>query len=147
MPSLQQIIAEIQLSPDLIDAHKERVVRIIREAEQRLRIKAAPNKPRNIKNAKGLVTLDEWERIYGTLCTNTMPAWIRQNSLCPIMVQKMITEFRDEMLAKGKTYADFARAFHTYLRKGYLSKRLSGCTLERSPFTHRVVVDTKGVNL
>lgn len=147
MPSIKQIIAEIQLAYDLPQGHKVKAVQIIRDAEERLRAKKAPNLMRNIKNAKGLVELGEWERIYGTLCTNMMAEWIKQCGLCPIIVQKMIIEFRDEMLAKGKTYADFARAFHVYLRKGYLSRKLMDCTLARSPFTQHVVLDNKGVNL
>lgn len=147
MPSMKQIIAEIQLAADLPSNHKAKAVQIIRDAEERLRLKTAPNRMRNIKNAKGLVELAEWERVYGTLCTNMIADWVKQVGLCPIMVQKMITEFRDEMMAKGKTYADFARAFHVYMRKGYLSKKLMDCTLSRSPYTQQVVLDNKGVNL
>lgn len=147
MPSIQQIIAEIQLATDLPQGHKVKAVQIIRDAEQRIRAKIAPNTPRNIKNAKGLVTLYEWESVNGVLCTSLMAAWVKSCDLCPIMVQKMITEFRDEMMAKGKTYADFPRAFHVYLRKGYLSRKLMDCTILRSPFSQQVVLDTKGVNL
>lgn len=147
MPSIKQIIAEIQIASDLVDAHKTKVVNIIKEAEARLQAKSAPNRSRNIKNARGLVTLEEWERANGFLSTCHMAPWIVSNRLCPIMVQRMIMEFRDEMVAKGKTYADFERAFHVYLRKGYLSKKIMDCTLVRSPFTQQVVLDTKGVNL
>jgi hypothetical protein len=147
MPSINQIIAEIQEDMDLVDAHKLKVVRIIREAEKRIAARTPASAPRNIKNAKGLVQLGEWEDLHGKLCTNMMPDWIKQCGLCPIMVQKAIIEFREEMLAKGKTYADFARAFQTYLRKGYLSKKLADCTIARSPFSQQVVLDTKEVRL
>lgn len=147
MPSIQQIIAEIQLATDLPQGHKVKAVQIIRDAEQRIRAKIAPNMPRNIKNAKGLVTLDEWEGSNGTLRTSMFFDWIKEHQLCPIMMRCMIEEFRCEMQAKGKKYADFARAFHVYVRKGYLSKRMMDCTLSRSPYSQQVVLDTKGVNL
>lgn len=147
MSSIKQIIAEIQIATDLPQGHKVKAVQIIRDAEERLRVRVDPNKVRNIKNARGLMTLDEWENINGRLCSNMMPEWIKSCALCPIMVQQMIAEFRCEMMAKGKTYANFERAFHVYLRKGYLSKKLMDCTVARSPFSHHVVLDNKGVSL
>ena len=59
--------------------------------------------------------------------------WIRKKLLCPILIGKMIEEFRTEMIGKGKQYADFRAAFQTYLTKGYLSRSLSNCLLANSP--------------
>lgn len=146
MPSIQQIIAEIQLAPDLPPNHKAKAVQIIREAEQRLKLKGVSSKPRKAAG-KNLVLLDEWEREHGTLASSMMLDWIESHQLCRQMVKQMIVEFRDEMLAKGKQYANFKAAFITYLAKGYLSKPITACTLSRSPFKNGTTIDHRGVTL
>lgn len=146
MPSIKQIIAEIQLAETLRPNQKTFVVQAIRDAEQRLTLKLVGTKVRKISNAKGLMTLDRYEE-NGILHIGMMGEWVVKNKLCPIAVMNMIAEFRTEMLAKGKQYADFLRAFQVYLAKGYLSKKMTECTLERSPHRRETVVDNRGVNL
>lgn len=147
VPSIKQVIAEIQLDEALPIQHRDKVVRIIREAEQRVLLRR-PDRPRGITGARGLMTLIEWELKVGSkLSTSMMAEWVVAHKLDPIMITKMIEEFRGDMLAKGKMYANFERAFHTYLRKGYLTQKFMNCTLEHSPFTSRTVVNNKGVDL
>lgn len=146
MSSIKQIIAEIQLAADLPPSHKAKAVQIIRDAEERLKLKA-PAAPRKITNARNLMTIEEWEQIHSPDPYHRLFNWIRNSQLCPKVVGNMLEEFRVEMRAKGKQYANFRMAFQTYLTKGYLSKKITECTLENSPFKHGTVVHTKGVNL
>jgi hypothetical protein len=146
MPSIQQIIAEIQLAPDLPPNHIAKAVQIIRDAEQRLKLKGATSRPRKAQG-KNLVTLQEWEQAHGTLTSAMMTEWIDRLKLCRLMVSCMVDEFRGEMIAKGKQYANFKAAFMTYLAKGYLSKQITACTLERSPHKTATIMDNRGVNL
>lgn len=148
MPSIKQIIAEIQLAATLGPNQKSFVVQAIRDAEQRLTLKLIGTKVRKISNAKGLVTLEAWETGRGKeLHYTDLTAWIAKHRLCEFSVRMMIEEFRAEMQAKGKQYADFSRAFNVYLTKGYLSKKMSDCTIERSPYRQQTVIDKRGVNL
>lgn len=147
MPSIKQVIAEIQLAPDLPPAHIAKAVQIIRDAEERLKNKGLSSRPRKITGAKNLVILSEWEAEKGKLCADMMLGWLRGHGLCPSMIEEMIEEFRGEMFAKGKQYANFKAAFITYLNKGYLSKRLEQCKLERSPHYNRTTLDKRGVTL
>lgn len=146
MPSIQQIIAEIQLAQDLPPNHITKAIQIIRDAEQRLKIKGVASRPRKA-TGKNLVTLQEWEAKHATLSIVMMPDWIETHKLCYLMVSDMISEFRGEMIAKGKQYANFKAAFMTYLAKGYLSKKMDACTLERSPHKQQTVIDRRGVTL
>lgn len=146
MPSIKQIIAEIQASDTLPPSHKVKVVQIIRDAEERLKLKVT-SQPRKVKNAKGLVTLEEWEVAHGRLGIDHVIAWVNATKLCPRMIAAMIDEFRREMMAKGKQYANFKMAFQTYLGKGWLSKPITLCTLERSEFKSQTFIQTKGVSL
>lgn len=146
MPSIQQIIAEIQLAPDLPANHITKAVQIIRDAEQRLKLKGATSRPRKA-SGKGQVTLQEWEAAHGSLRLTMMSDWMDSHKLCYDMVRTMIDEFRGEMIAKGKQYANFKAAFMTYLAKGYLSKRMEACTLERSTFKTKTTVSSRGIVL
>lgn len=146
MPSIQQIIAEIQLAPDLPPNHKVKAVQIIRDAEQRLKLKGVNSKPRK-PSGKNLMTLQEWEEQYGLLQPVNMTGWAASKKLCPRMLADMISEFRTEMMAKGKQYANFKMAFQTYLAKGYLSKTITACMLERSPYKTQTTLDNRGVTL
>ena len=142
MPSIQQIIAEIQLAPDLPPNHKVKAVQIIRDAEQRLKLKGVNSKPRK-PSGKGLVALEDWEAADGwQKSQHGMAAWIDRHHLDSNTVNEMVDEFRREMKAKGKQYANFAMAFQTYLRKGYLSKPMTACVKKEN--TH---IDRKGVTL
>lgn len=146
MPSIQQIIAEIQLAPDLPPTHIAKAVQIIRDAEQRLKLKGATSRPRKA-SGKNLVTIQEWEAQHGTLSTHMMTEWIIRLDLCQQMVAIMVAEFRGEMIAKGKQYANFKAAFMTYLTKGYLSKQITACTTSRSPYYNKTTMDNRGVTL
>lgn len=78
-------------------------------------------KVRKIKKptGDGMITLPQWE------VDNKwdLRQWVASNELCPHMVKDLLEEFRNEMMAKGKKYVDFRRAFILYVAKGYLSKR------------------------
>ena len=147
MPSIQQIIAEIQLADDLPPNHKVKAVQIIRDAEQRLKLKGLQSKPRKVTNGKNLMTLQDWEKENTLLNVGMLENWVKSNGLCPQIISRMIGEFRAEMIAKGKQYANFKAAFTTYMIKGYLSRRLSACTLQMSPFNQETIIDNKGVTL
>lgn len=146
MPSIQQVIAEIQLAPDLPANHITKAVQIIRDAEQRLKLKGAVSRPRKA-SGKNLVTLQEWEYTHSKLSIVMMAPWIESNRFCHLVISDMVEEFRGEMIAKGKQYANFKAAFMTYLTKGYLSKKIDACAIERSPYKHKTVIDSRGVNL
>ena len=146
MPSVKQVIAEIQLAADLPPGHIAKAIQIIRDAEERLKIKGATNRPRKA-SGKNLVTLQEWEDRYGTLSTSMMADWIERQELCSMMIQLRIAEFRGEMIAKGKQYANFKAAFMTYLAKGYLSKSMEACSLAKSSFQAKTTINSRGVNL
>ena len=142
MPSIQQVIAEIQLAPDLPPHHITKVVNIIKEAEQRLKIKGVNSKPRKITNAKNLMTVREWEDKFGVLRWQIMRSWIESNNLDRLKIAEMLAEFFDEMDAKGKQYADFRAAFKVYLVKGYLSKKFLDCVKKE-----HTCIDNRGVTL
>lgn len=146
MPSIQQIIAEIQLAPDLPPNHKVKAIQIIRDAEQRLKLKNIGKSPRRVMG-KNLMTLQEWESRHDILSIVMMTEWMGDNGLCFLTVSDMVKEFRGEMIAKGKQYANFKAAFMTYLAKGYLSKKMEDCTNERSRYKTQTTIDRKGVNL
>ena len=88
------------------------------------------------------MTIDEWLEHNGSLFTPSMFTWIKAKNLDRVIISDLIGEFQDEMRAKGKQYANFAMAFQTYLRKGYLSKPLSACV--RKQQTH---IETRGNTL
>lgn len=148
MASIQQIIAEIQLATDLPPGHIAKAIQIIRDAENRLKLKSQNSKPRKVSNGKNLVTLEIWEQEGGWQRTaKSIKDWVERYGLCPKMTEEMLDEFRREMISKGKQYANFAMAFQTYLRKGYLSKNMFACMLERSPYTNKTILDKRGVTL
>ena len=142
MPSIKQIIAEIQLAQTLGPNQKQFVVNAIRDAEERLKLRA-PRAPRKIVGAKGLVTLEQWESQHGQLTTCHVAKWSEKElKLDGTIIGTLIDEFRADMLSKGKQYANFALAFQTYLRRGYLSK-----TLEQCKFRGNTVIEKRGINL
>lgn len=147
MPSIQQVVAEIQLAADLPPAHIAKAIQIIRDAENRLKLKGAISRPRKITGVKNLVTLQAWEKEFGTLRAHMMEDWLTRHKLCYDAVAAMVDEFRGEMTAKGKQYVNFKAAFMTYLNKGYLSKTLDACTLARSAYKSQTIIDSRGVNL
>lgn len=146
MPSIKQIIAEIQLAPDLPPNHITKAVQIIRDAEERLKLKGLSSRPRKA-TGKNLMTLQEWEAQHATLSIVMMTGWIDAHKLCYLTISELVGEFRGEMIAKGKQYANFKAAFMTYLDKGYLSKKKEACTLERSKHRINTTIDNRGVTL
>ena len=147
MSSIQQIIAEIQLAPDLPPNHKFKAVQIIRDAEQRLKLKGVTSRPRK-PSGKNLMLLQEWEEQHqAPLSIVMLTSWMDERKLCYLTVGDMVEEFRGEMIAKGKQYANFKAAFMTYLTKGYLSKPLSACTIEQSKYKAHTTVDKRGGTL
>lgn len=136
------------MAADLPPAHIAKAIQIIRDAESRLKIKGLNSKPRKVSNGKNLVTLEVWEQEGGWQRTaKSIKDWVERYGLCPKMLEEMLDEFRREMLSKGKQYANFAMAFQTYMRKGYLSKPVGACTLEKSSFKPQTTIDKRGVNL
>ena len=100
-----------------------------------------------ISQHKNLVTLQEWEAVNGQLAPSGMIKWIADNKLDLRMLAAMVGEFRQEMLAKGKQYANFKAAFQTYLAKGYLSKTLSQCLACNNLRASETIIHSKGVDL
>lgn len=141
MPSVKQIIAEIQLSDTLGPNQKVFVVSAIWHAEQRLLLKSS-NKPRKVAGAKGLITLEEWEEKNGVLGVYHLKSWADAQLLDPVLISGMIREFRIEMISKGKQYANFRAAFQTYLTKGYLSKKIDACKAKET-----TTIEKRGISL
>lgn len=95
--------------------------------------------------AKKDYTLQEWESFHSApLNVQMMATWISSNGYCPVLIGKLIGEFRIEMMSKDKRYADFKLAFMNYLNKGYLSKRAEQVLLATSP--HRTQSGTTVYN-
>ena len=147
MATIKQVLAAISQDGTLGPNQKRFVTDAILRAETWVNLNA-PKKPRKITNAKNLTTVIDWELHSGLLAD--MPrksAWVEKNKLCPQAVTRMALEFRSEMIAKGKQYADFWAAFQTYLTKGYLSKTLNDCLLENNRSSAGTTIHTKGVSL
>lgn len=141
MSTIKQLIAELQLAPELDTRQKVVIKKLIEEAEARIAAKA-PRAPRKITNAKSLVTLDEWERARGKeLHYTDLTDWIARHALDEFQVRLMIEEFRGDMAAKGKQYANFVACFQTYLRKGFLTKTIDACAIAQNGGT---VVHNRG---
>lgn len=146
MATVKQVLAAISQDGTLGPNQKRFVIEAIDRAS--IWIGMTQNKPKKITNAKNLKTLEEWEEDDGWINQSTsMGEWIDRGKLCPNMINMMLVEFREMMRANGKQYANFAMAFRVYLRKGYLSKSMESCTLERSTFKQSTVVHTKGIEL
>lgn len=137
MPSVKQLKQEIIGAEYFTPQQKEWLTKGINRALEVLAQKEinAPSKPRTVKKAKGLVTLNEWETANGRLDTDKLDAWIKARSFDKVRVAEMLSEFRSEMMAKGKQYADFRATFQVYLAKGYLSKPASYCVKQDSSTT------------
>lgn len=148
MTTIKQLIAEIQLAPDLPPNHKIKAVQIVRDAEERFKIKNLGKGPRKITNSKELITLLEWEkRKDKRLSIIDVAAWIDYRALSEPIVLQMIEEFRTEMISKAKQYNNFAAAFAVYLRKGYLSKKYDECLIKNIRQDGETTIHNRGVNL
>lgn len=142
MATVKQVLAAISQDGTLGPNQKRFVTEAIQRAETWCKLQDGP-KPRKISNAKNLMTLHEWEDREGKfLSAYMMVDWLKQNSMSMTAVAPLVEEFRQEMLAKGKQYANFKMAFQTYLTKGYLSK-----TMEQCKSQSQTIIHTKGVNL
>jgi hypothetical protein len=97
------------------------------------------------------MTLEQWEKgvVYGPLKIDLIGPWVREKQYNPKAIEEMIEEFRTEMLAKEKHYADFAAAFKVYLNKGYLSKKPEQITICNSATSNKWgnSTNTRGVSL
>lgn len=143
MATIKQVIAAIGHDGTMGPNQKRFVIDAISRAETWISL-SSPAKPRKITNSKNLMPLEDWEVANGQLRTSMLSEWVKARGLCPVMVAQMVAEFRTEMMAKGKQYNNFKAAFQTYLTKGYLSKPLTACTLERSTYKSQTVIETKG---
>jgi|GEM_PF-4786898 len=142
MATIKQVLAAISQDGTLGPNQKRFVTEAVIRAQTWVDLNA-PRTPRKVTNAKNLVTLQEWEAVNGQLAPSQMVKWIMDNKLDLRMLSAMVGEFRQEMLAKGKQYANFKAAFQTYLAKGYLSKTFTQCCA----VAQGTVLHTKGVNL
>lgn len=153
MASVPQLKAEITQADYFTDEQKKWLLSKIDYALNQLALRAAAKpkefKMRSPKKATGLMTLEQWEQKQGHNLTAMIDLgeWIRKNKLCPEMIQQLVNEFRADMTGKGKQYANFKAAFINYLAKGWLSKAITLCTLERSIYARQTVIDTKGLKL
>ena len=147
MATIKQVLAAISQDGTLGPNQKRFVTEAIQRAETWCQLQAGP-KPRKITNAKALATLDEWETARGKeLHYTDLQEWIAKQRLSEFQVRLMIEEFRAEMTAKGKQYANFKAAFQTYLTKGYLSKTLTACLAENNKSASGTTIHNRGVSL
>lgn len=102
---------------------------------------------KNKKSKSVLLTLQDWEVQTGAqLNASMISSWCREKGLFHPVITDLIGEFRLEMMSKDKQYADFAKAFQTYLTKGYLSKTLAYAQ-ELSRKQQDTQIHSRGVNL
>lgn len=142
MATVKQVLAAISQDGTLGPNQKRIITEAVQRAETWCKLQIGP-KPRKISNAKNLITLAEWEEKV-RWDTGKLGIWADEKGLDRNVVSSMLREFREEMFAKGKQYADFQMAFRTYLTKGYLSKGLADCVKRDNSGT---TIHTKGVNL
>jgi hypothetical protein len=146
MPTIRQVLAVIRADETLGPNRKafliDQIGTYALKAQNQLDSK--PKKIRAVKTGTQLLTLEQWEAARGKeLHFTDFKDWIFKTGLIEFQVRLMIEEFRAEMQAKGKQYANFKMAFQTYLTKGYLSKKFRECLAER----HETVIHTRGINL
>lgn len=104
---------------------------------------AAPRKPRAVKTGSPLVTLQQWEDARKkSLTVGDLSAWMKLDGLSLSAMRDVVQEFRNEMIAKGKQYSNFAAACATYFRKGYLSKKPDQCRAHEG-----TNIETRGISL
>ena len=129
MPSIKQLKQEITEASYFDQKQKDWLIKGINLALEHLARTAIyePKKPRAPKNASGLLTLQKWEEANGPLALAMFNTWINGRNLSRVKIAEMIAEFRNDMIARGKEYADFRAAFKNYLNKGYLSRTLQSC--------------------
>lgn len=126
--SVRELLAELNkgVGTRLVTEERLRVSRIIEGLERAVRAKkeAQPKKIRNVNTKGKLYSLEEWEALWcGKLDVALIDTWATEKSFDKRSIATLIEEFRTEMTAKNKHYADFAAAFKVYLNKGYLSKK------------------------
>ena len=99
------------------------------------------------KSKKGeKVLIADWEAKNGKLAVPMMRPWIDGNQLDPAKVHAMIVEFRDRMAANGNLYADFVAAFKDWLRRGFLTRKMEQCRVDK--IAHATLdLSTKGLSL
>jgi Helix-turn-helix domain len=74
------------------------------------------------KNNNNKKTLEIWEKEVGSvLSTKHLMAWIKENHFEDRIIKKLLTEFRERVIAGGNEYSDFSAAFKIWLKSGYLS--------------------------
>lgn len=118
---------------------------ILQLLEESLKPVAKAPRIRNTK-APALKNLFEWEAEKNCqLRWEMLREWVAGNGYDLTLIQKMIEEFRLEMIGKNKMYADFKATFQTYVNKGYLSLKPS--QLKREPITDGVAFQNRGVRL
>lgn len=142
MATVKQVLAAISQDGLLGPNQKRFVTEAVKRAELWINV-STPAKPRKITNAKNLMTLHDWEERNFTLnVPHHLFHWAKSRGLDLNILEDMVEEFRGEMNAKGKQYADFVATFQTYLRKGYLSKNMEQCRNQG-----QTVIHSKGINL
>lgn len=144
MPSIKQLKDEISAADYFNKEQKHWILAGIGRAEAHLSVKKVnqPKKIRNPAKASGLITLEQWEEKNGVLGLYHIKAWADAHMLDPVMISAMMREFRVEMMAKGKQYANFKMAFQTYLTKGYLSKKIDACRAKET-----TTIEKRGISL
>lgn len=143
MATIKQVLAAISQDGTLGPNQKRFVTGAIQRAETWCQLQTGP-KPHKITNTKNLKTLPEWEATHGTLDSYCFVNWIKEKGFCENVIKEMLEEFKGDMTAKGKQYADFCAAFKTYLTKGYLSKKLTECV---KPAYSGTIIQRKGISL
>jgi hypothetical protein len=128
--SVREVLDELRYGKGLTlpqsqrDVTDQTIVRIVNYLKAKKGAKQVT--PRAARKSSQLMTLEQWEKsvVYGPLDVPLIDTWATRSNLCKRQLAELIEEFRTEMIAKNKHYADFAAAFNVYLNKGYLSKKL-----------------------
>lgn len=143
MPTIRQVLAVIRADQTLGPNRKSFLIDQIGSyaLKAQNQLDSQPKKIRNVKTTTQLVTIDQWEAHKGDL-EQRLQSWAMSQNLAMTTYLQMVSEFRTEMRAKGKVYADFAMAFQTYMRKGYLSKTLEQCKSQAA-----TTIQTRGISL
>lgn len=105
------------------------------------------DKEKKYSKKSTLTTIEVWESKAGLLNAEMIKDWCKGKQLTRDIAEQLISEFRTEMVGKGKMYADFRAAFQTYLIKGYLSKTLAYAQELSRRQAANTEVNNRGVNL
>lgn len=108
-------------------------------------------KKKNIKKKSDTMKLVQWEEINGQLTWRHMEEWLRNNRIQPRVINPVIEEFRNGMMANATEYADFSAAFKNWMNRGFCSKTIAALQAETEKLMSQsqggLEIHGKGVSL